>query len=338
VLEDLSEQGIPVVFHLSPNDPTAERRRELVLTALDTLRAGGYELPQTALEVHLPRYHRDIRVQATFDPDGVPVVEITSTATAATDDDFAAGFMAPNRLLITSLVMSLQTPPEHDRTAIFDHLQAPGLGLVLHEMMRWQHWLGQPALYGDLTSTTLRESHLEAVGTVSRYAQKDPHAFVAEHGLGRLLGRPYGDPALEQRLDGLYQALGGPIPAGGGAPVAPPDLTRRQLGALAHAVRRIGGSNFTESEVRSAEAQLAPFDRWRDVADRAQLIVTALNASPAGHGVSRLTAGAGLLPPTRLSAPTGLSRRTPWMPGVGGIAFGGLRQGDGSNAGARGTQ
>ncbi|ANW66310.1 hypothetical protein BCA37_24485 [Mycobacterium sp. djl-10] len=268
----LTRRGAAVEFHHSPDDPTAAPRQRLVMDALNGLEQGGYDLPGTTLEVHLPPYHRAVRVRPVMGTDRRPAdLDITATPLMSREDGYVAEFVAPNQLVVTSLATA--PPPEASvRTGVADELEHRGLAIVLHELMHQLHWQQNPALLADLVNTSVREIHQGPVGAVSRYALRSPSEFVAEAGLGALLGWSSGDPELDDQIEALYRTFGGPLRQRPGGEMAPPELTADELSDLTDAIHQRTGRELSGDEVRNAQAQLAPFDQWRTVADRARLI------------------------------------------------------------------
>jgi hypothetical protein len=280
--DEVTHEGVRVTFsHSWPGDPLALPRRELTLRALSMLRAGGYTLP-LALDVRLPRYHRGLVVRPISRNGQAALAIETSSVDDDLDDVTQAMYSAPNVMVVTPLAVAPRRLGDaHPEPYGVDHLmEDPGLGVLLHEMMHWLHFQNRPSAFADLDETKVRDYYLESVAAVTEYALVDPHEFVAEYGVGRLLGRRY-DPVVAARLDELYRGLGGPLPIQPTGPLAPPPPSDAQLTYLVHAVHRMPGlSRASPHDVAMVEATLPVFDRWRSLTARAQLIAATLANQP----------------------------------------------------------
>ena len=262
---------VDVAYLFSPTDPTVPPRRELVERALRTLDDAGYRLPPR-LRVDLLRYHRKLDVRQRTDADG-PYLDIAQSS--AGEDILhseVASFLGPDLMIVSPLVSASKLPgvtPHFSKGGLAAEVEDSALAIMLHEMMHWLHYQGSPHTYTDLFSTDLRVEHAGPVGAVSRYARENPTEFVAEYGVGRILGRQYDDPEVAARLEELNEALGGPLPENGAHPAVAPAPTAAELDYLA-ATPALEGVDI--DEIARIESALPAFDQWRSLADRAQLI------------------------------------------------------------------
>ncbi|MGE4023947.1 alpha/beta hydrolase [Mycolicibacterium sp.] len=287
VRQTVLHAGVRVNFRFAEGDPLAEPRQAQVLRALTTLREGGHELPET-LEVHLPRYHRTLVVRAAAAADGRAALDISSSAPNrdGSAGQFVAYFGAPDSMVVSAEAVATHSPDFPGRSAdtVPDLLEDVVLGRLLHELMHWLHFQHRPTWFAELENTIFRYVHHVAAGEVSPYSQTYTREFVAEYGVGRLLGRRF-DPHTTERLERLYCGLAGPLPDHH-TRLTPPPLTHGQLRHLVDAVRRRPGlSEITADEVAAAEATLPTFDRRRRLETRAELIAANLGR-PATAGTA----------------------------------------------------
>ncbi len=272
----------PDEFH---PDPSTEPREKLVMTALDLLERGGYTLGPDLLQVMLPRYHRTLDVRLdTSNPEATRLAFSIGKIRVERPIDFQGGFSLPDFVTITTTALG---PPLPDSAPSLLHDHA--LGVVLHEMMHWLHHSSHPRSSVDVHSSRLRPFYaiLVRVGAVSEYSLKNPSEFVAEYGVGRLLGRRYeGDSGsgVQGILDQLYERLGGPVPEQP-RPVHAPELTPDELASLGRRVRKLTGmADLTNEDIKAREQVLGRFDRFRTLDHRARLISAELTAGAGGSG------------------------------------------------------
>jgi hypothetical protein len=213
IVEGVTHEGVQVTFRSSERDPLATTRKELVLEALSELKSAGHVLPDR-LDVLLLRYHRELTLRAVLDEDGRTKLDIDSRKVDGDPvvGDVAAAFVPPGFLYLTPRVVATHTRILAELAGVDHDMENPGLGTILHEMFHWLHFHNRPALVADLASTEFLEEDRGAVGTVSPYALTNPHEFVAEFGLNRLLEEEDDDPDIAAWLEELYKGLCGPLP------------------------------------------------------------------------------------------------------------------------------
>jgi hypothetical protein len=186
--------GTAITMHQSGADQLRPRRVIALYAALRAVADAGFELPD--LEVHLPRYGRDITVGAdgtvTTGP-GLPPVRYHGSAGLV---------IAPE----------LVGNPVPDRTAgANDHLAtdlAPdGTAAIARELGQALAHRQHRGAFHELARATFTAAARATAGTVSAHAASSPRAFVGEVFLGMLYGRAYPAAVLD-----LYHVLGGPRP------------------------------------------------------------------------------------------------------------------------------
>lgn len=232
----------------------------------------------------LPRYARTLNIGLKTDDTGDRRLKIVGQGDLAST---AAWFHQPDGFSIHPSILGVGS--NYRRTGITYTvdllLHDPQLGVILHELMHWLHFTSHPRSYVDLHDSALRTPYklIAAAGGVSTYSTTDPHEFVAEYGVGRLLGRRY-DSDTQRILDDLYERLGGPSPEQL-RPVHAPELTRDELASLRRRVRKLTGMrHLTDEDIKARERVLSRFDRFRTLGHRARLISTELTAGAGGSG------------------------------------------------------
>ncbi|MGE0782745.1 hypothetical protein [Mycolicibacterium sp.] len=266
--------GVQVRYQSSASDPTAADRMQQVQRAILALHERGFVLPP-GITVFLPRYARHLTVRADWSSGQLELV----VTPRRLDSTFGTGSVASygsDRLIITSQAGATQ-PPSVSPFAISDRLHDPVLGLLLHEMMHLLHARSQPRLYADLSGTVLLDEYTSAVASVSSYALEGPVEFVAEYGVGLVLGRPYDADA--DVLEELYTVLGGPRPVREGRVPAPALTDAAKRGILAYVRALAGDSNLSDATILDAERDLGGWDRWTTLVHRAELIAASFEAS-----------------------------------------------------------
>ncbi len=269
-------------------DPTIQPRVRLVRDALEVLDRGGYLLGSQPLEVVLPRYTKKLRVSITrsgrtFSAEDEELTDEVLQRRAEMHGWFIPPgtiYIAPQALIRD--VISGTGIPEITCLAMRD----VGLAIVVHEMMHWLHYVGNPRLYTDLGWTALRRPYVLAALTagVSRYATHHPFEFVAEYGLGRAFGRRHDNPGLKEVLDTTYSVLGGARPSTQPQPLRAPKMTDGRLAGLADRVRQYrGGADLTDPQVRARYEALVdtmgPWAQYLSVGRQASLIADQLATS-----------------------------------------------------------
>ncbi|MCX4581277.1 hypothetical protein OHB41_50950 [Streptomyces sp. NBC_01571] len=206
--------GTTLTLHHDPTeapDAHAERVR-LLQRAVHLVQQRGFTVPD--LEVHLPKYTRDLTVAADR-----AIHEDTSWVNAAE-------FFAPNILLVASDLPALHRSAP-DREGVFAaypyRIGEQAVAILVHELGHVLHHLHAPAKDLDATWADFQDAAAELAGTVSKYAGKRPGEFVAEVFAGLVFGRAFTDEQAN-----MYEALGGPTPHMNDIShlATPPDLGR----------------------------------------------------------------------------------------------------------------
>jgi hypothetical protein len=194
-----------VTFHHERNDPHAAQRIADVLTAMETIRAAGYALPE--MNFHLPRYRR--RLDIGLRSNG----EVRVKETELLFDTEAEAF-EPNHVIISP---DLRFDPATDEVyAVYDRVPNRAVGLAVHETFHVLHFMNDPVGYIDQHRTRFTQrSEKQALASVSEYAAEGgPFEAIAEYATSLVLGTRYDGP-IQHLLETVHRRLGGPLPTAG---------------------------------------------------------------------------------------------------------------------------
>ena len=291
-VEEQEYAGVRVRFYSMASDDTAAGRRELVARALLLLQKSGVDLPgrRNVINVHLPRYHRAVSVQAgDAGSNPNPTVRVRRTAGAITTGAREAEFFAPGDLVLTS---GLVAPRPHgnplwNQARLANRMDDVALGVVAGALMQLAHWSSSPHEYADLSLARLRIAASRIGNRLSERAGKNAMHYAAEFGLNSILGERHQPEERRTRgrfdrragdteeLQELNRDLGGPAP---GRPVTAPTLSGQMLEDVISAVRRnVVLGWVTAEQVQHAEQTLSPPGvRWLPLPHRVGLIIDRL--------------------------------------------------------------
>jgi len=199
--------GTVVTIHSDRTDSLRDRRIDLLVQAIRTVQAAGYQVPP--LTAHLPKYGRKLVV----DQDQI-------TPAAGAQSLYRAEYIAPDAVVTSP--EGIGNPLDGQRY-LSTQLGPDGVGTMVHEIGHFLHHHQNSDLFHDLLFTEFAAPAgpgAAAPGatavSVSGYAGSNPREFVAEVFLGLVYGRTFSNEVME-----MYDGLGGPAQnAAAGGPVS----------------------------------------------------------------------------------------------------------------------
>jgi hypothetical protein len=213
---DVAISGVTMQVEHNQSDVNFVARLKLVQDAVAKIASKGITVP--ALEIHMPKYGRGLRLKAGTGASGQPGCEITNKSSRAV-------FIPPNFMHLSSEVIGtpdltrVTNPATKAEEYKFSStgFDPSGVATIVHEFGHALHYARAPGKFHGLWGTSFKKAGLAtAISEVSQYGNK-PREFVAEVFLGLMYDKAYSDQVLR-----MYKAFGGAIPPGLKAKFATP--------------------------------------------------------------------------------------------------------------------
>ena len=204
--------GVTMQVEHNASDVNLDERLKLLRDAVGKITAAGIKVP--ALNVHLPKYGRSLKLKATDGASGELSCEIP-------DKSDRAVFIPPNFMHLSSDVIGtpdvtkVKNPVSGAEEYKFSStgFDPSGAATIVHEFGHALHLALAPTKYHGLWGTSFtgktpsgKLPSQVANAEVSQYGGK-PREFVAEVFLGLVYGKEYSEDVIA-----MYRSFGGPIP------------------------------------------------------------------------------------------------------------------------------
>ena len=207
VTTPVTMNGVVMQVEHNQSDVNFTERLKLVTDAVAKIASKGITVP--ALNIHMPKYGRGIKVAAGSGASGQPSCTVENKSSRAV-------FISPNFMHLSSEIIGTPNLTQVTNTVTkakeyqfsstgFD---PSGVATIVHEFGHALHFASAPGKFHGLWGTGFKGAQEENIATsqVSQYGNK-PREFVAEVFLGLMYYKAYSDEVLK-----MYKAFGGFIP------------------------------------------------------------------------------------------------------------------------------